>query len=118
MKTKAPAHNIKVGDRFVSSWGYDQTNIDFFEVVEVTASSVYVREIAKVAVPNTQGFMSQYVRPMDATREDRFLGRGTRTGEGNKPKLYRVAGDRFRVASYATARLIKGEDKFYESWYA
>lgn len=34
-----------IGDVFYSSWGYDQTNVDFYEVVRKTAKTVYVREI-------------------------------------------------------------------------
>ena len=40
-----PRHNIKIGDIFYNSWGYDQTNIDFFQVVSVTAKTVSIREI-------------------------------------------------------------------------
>jgi len=36
-KGKTP-DQVQVGDIFVSSWGYDQTNIDFFQVIEKTAS--------------------------------------------------------------------------------
>ena len=32
---RAGGHTLKVGDILYSSWGYDQTNIDFYEVVEV-----------------------------------------------------------------------------------
>lgn len=37
---------VKVGDFFYSSWGYDQTNIDFYKVVGITPSgkSVKVRQ--------------------------------------------------------------------------
>lgn len=34
---------VKVGDFFVSSWGYDQTNVDFYRVVGFTASGKSVR---------------------------------------------------------------------------
>lgn len=33
-------YEAKVGDVFVESWGYDQTNVDCYEVVRVTAKSV------------------------------------------------------------------------------
>ena len=43
---KVNKYGVKVGDLFYSSWGYDQTNIDFFQVVAlVGASSVRVREV-------------------------------------------------------------------------
>lgn len=34
----------KVGDIFYTSWGYDQTNVEFFKVVRVSAASVWVQE--------------------------------------------------------------------------
>ena len=34
-----------VGDILYSSWGYDQTNIDFYQVVKVTAKTITVKEI-------------------------------------------------------------------------
>lgn len=40
-------HSVKVGDVFRDSWGYDQTNIDYYEVVEVKGQYVVVREIAQ-----------------------------------------------------------------------
>lgn len=36
-------HGVKVGDYFVCSWGYDQTNVDFYKVVGVTAKGVKVQ---------------------------------------------------------------------------
>jgi len=39
--------NIKVGDIFYRSWGYEQTNVDFYQVVRKTKSSVVVREVAQ-----------------------------------------------------------------------
>jgi hypothetical protein len=34
-----------VGDVVYNSWGYEQTNIDFYQVVEVKAKSIVIREI-------------------------------------------------------------------------
>lgn len=34
---------VAAGDFFVESWGYDQTNIDFYKVVGVTKSGASVR---------------------------------------------------------------------------
>lgn len=39
-------YGVKVGDLFWSSWGYDQTNTDFFQVIAlVGSSSVRVRQV-------------------------------------------------------------------------
>ncbi len=39
--------NWTVGDVVSYSWGYDQTNVDFFQVTRVSASSVWIREITQ-----------------------------------------------------------------------
>ena len=43
--TEAPptVRPVEVGDIFAASWGYDQTNVDFYEVVGVTASGKSAR---------------------------------------------------------------------------
>lgn len=38
---------FKVDDILVSSWGYEQTNIDFYQVLEVKGKSVLIREVCK-----------------------------------------------------------------------
>lgn len=40
-------HNIKVGDIYYRSWGYDQTNIDYYEVVKVSGRAVWFQEIGQ-----------------------------------------------------------------------
>lgn len=42
----ANEYGVKVGDMFVCSWGWEQTNVDFFQVVALVGrSSVRVREV-------------------------------------------------------------------------
>lgn len=48
-KEKKTAVNIAgfvVGDILYSSWGYDQTNIDFYQVIKVTEKTITVKEIS------------------------------------------------------------------------
>lgn len=40
------AEGVEVGDHYYASWGYDQTNIDFYEVVALGAKSVKVRKVS------------------------------------------------------------------------
>lgn len=40
-----PKHDIKIGDIFYNSWGYDQTNIDFYQVISTTAKTITLRRI-------------------------------------------------------------------------
>jgi hypothetical protein len=41
--TTIEAQTVKVGDFFYMSWGYDQTNVDFYEVVGITPSGKSVK---------------------------------------------------------------------------
>jgi hypothetical protein len=53
--------SLKVGDVLHYSWGYEQTNCEFYEVVEVSPSgkSVMIRRIAGAIVPGSEGYMSE-----------------------------------------------------------
>ena len=53
----------KVGDILHHSWGYDQTNCDFYQVVEVKPASVVLKKIGAKPVPGSEGFMSQSLMP-------------------------------------------------------
>lgn len=45
-KEKVNKYGVKVGDLFEMSWGYEQTNVDFFQVIALVGeSSVRVREV-------------------------------------------------------------------------
>jgi hypothetical protein len=57
-------HDIVVGDIFEYSWGYDQTNVDYFEVVGVTPKTVKIRKIGAASVPDSEGFMSDKCVPV------------------------------------------------------
>src|SRR5690606_23434396 len=45
---KAFRHSLKVGDILCSCWGYEQTNVDFYQVVELKGkSTVVLQELAQ-----------------------------------------------------------------------
>lgn len=49
-------HGLSVGDILFSSWGYDQTNVDFYEVVRVpSARSAVVRQIKQATTESSSG---------------------------------------------------------------
>ncbi len=45
--TQELSHGIKVGDIFYTSWGYEQTNTEFYQVTRVTEASVWLRRVAE-----------------------------------------------------------------------
>lgn len=42
--------DYKVGDLLRTSWGYDQTNVEYFEVIEIKGKHLILREIAQKTV--------------------------------------------------------------------
>jgi hypothetical protein len=57
-RTAMPAPSelgVKVGDIFYCSWGYDQTNVNFYEVIRLTGQGVEVQPIASRAVEGERG---------------------------------------------------------------
>lgn len=69
----AKPHGLKVGSVLRSSWGYDQTNIDFYEVTALIGSRmVEVRQIGSQIENN--GFMSGVSVP----EKGRYIGKALR----------------------------------------
>lgn len=60
---KAWQHDLKVGDILSSSWGYDQTNISWFQVTRIGTKAVEIREIADKVVGGAGG-PSEAVMPL------------------------------------------------------
>lgn len=93
------ATEVQVGDFFRSSWGYDQTNVDFYEVLKVSASgkSVKVRQV-QAGVVSDEG-SSERVAPIPGSVHPWH-------GEVMTKRLsYWNGQPKFRVASYANAYL-------------
>ncbi len=63
-------HSFQVGQVLYNSWGYDQTNINFYQIVGVKEKSIVLREIASSYVAGSEGFMSARVKPV----ENAFIG--------------------------------------------
>lgn len=86
-------HSYKVGDIFRASWGYDQTNIDYYEIVALVGECfAKVRKIG--ALSEDQGWLRGKCVPAPG----KFI------GDAFKVKL---AEGGFKVASYAWARYLE-----------
>jgi hypothetical protein len=59
---------VGVGSIFYTNWGYDQTNVEFFEVTRLTGASVEIREVAQNS--ESRGSGSDSVTP----RKGEFIG--------------------------------------------
>ena len=104
---------FKVGDILYNSWGYDQTNIDFYQVVEVGAKSVKIREIgSEMTTKEGYSSMSAFVSP----KENDFTG----PTETKILRVYANGNGGFTVYIPARHGIIKKYDGTakYCSWYA
>lgn len=117
----AHAEQVSVGDIFVHSWGWDQTNIDFYQVVARNGRNVEVKPIASREVPGSQGFMSASVTAVP----DAFLNKTYRLQDahGNykqsltKRVQFTEDGRAYLSFEYGWCEKWAGEPR-YASWYA
>jgi len=54
---------VEVGDIFYCSWGYDQTNIDFYKVVKKTKTGISIVPMSKKVIEYSDQYMTGKVVP-------------------------------------------------------
>ena len=96
----------EVGAILSGSWGYDQTNVELFEVVErPTPRTVVIRAVDRKTVEGSEGFMSRAVLPVPGAYVDEpFRKRITANGVKHNDHCHLTPTDTTK--------------KHYESWYA
>ena len=121
---KVNKYGVKVGDVFSMSWGYDQTQVDWFQVIALVGEcSVRIREVnppmvsedavCSMSADRTYAISNEILPPSSYSvhikdNEKGDLKRVLKSGE----TIY------LNMASYANAYLVKeGNHKVYESWY-
>jgi len=88
---------VNVGDIFKSSWGFEQTNIDYFEVTKVVSPTMI--EVTPIAAAKTEtGYLCGQCTPV----------KGSYYGEPMRKKVTGCMGKPyFKVESYASASLLE-----------
>lgn len=120
-KTVENELGIKVGDIFEMSWGYEQTNVDFFQVValkgktQVIIKEVVLKEKEEEYMPHGMARDASFdITQAVPVKHSIFV------KDNEKGMIKKVLGTKERpylnMASYANAYKYKGE-KLYESWY-
>lgn len=71
---KVNKFGIKVGDVFCESWGYEQTNIDFWQVTELKGTTQIVLKAISKEVVRDCGFCSCMVRPVKDSFTSHYAG--------------------------------------------
>lgn len=130
---KANKYGVQVGDIFSASWGYEQTNVDFFQVVALVGeSSVRVREVYPEMIAE------DCVSPMSSDRTYKIsreilppASRSVFIKDQERGDLKRIKPGYYKdpekakencfftLSSFASAYKCSGAtEKVYESWYA
>lgn len=81
-------HSFQVGDIIVCSWGYEQTNVDFYLVKEVGEKSVKIVEIGSKVVKHTENG-DDLVIPYPQKETGKLMTKIVKPG--NKVKIYSFA---------------------------
>jgi hypothetical protein len=105
-------HTFKTNDIVTNSWGYDQTNVDWYRVVRTTASYVWLQPIA-CNVEETD-FMSGSSKP--AVNTDGDPKTWGFVDKKEPVQMHRASGESVSM-KYGCGSKWSGETK-YCSWYA
>jgi hypothetical protein len=111
----ARKHRAHRGTVFASSWGYDQTNVDYYVVVSATAKMARVRRLKRGTNPIAVGTVLDmrdddqaiYLEPEQLVKiHDSTLGEGARVDADSKYSLW------FKAYSFANAYVWRGEELY------
>lgn len=113
-------HSFEVGQILYDSWGWEQTNIDFYQVTAVLPKSIEVRRIASRYAkhqPTGNSPMSAYVVPVKngflVERKTERKPIQVLVNEKGEVKEYYIKSKHGWISKYTN-----GENGIYESWYA
>ena len=100
-------HSLKVGDYLYASWGYDQTNIDFFQVIRLIGKNKIVVQGCSNKITEDKAKYNHYVVPGDNT------GNSWTRGKDNHELIKTVNGERnsISLSSFAFAHKWDGIPK-------
>ena len=110
---------VKIGDIFYTRWGYDQTDVDYYQVTAISATgkTCTLSAICAVEVPGTAGAMCCQLRPIPNS----FHTEGWNSTPLKNKRIQHI-GDRgtpyIRIDSSAMARPYQAGTTQYCSWYA
>lgn len=112
-KKRNASVSVEVGQIFHYSWGYEQTNCEFFQVVAVKGKTATLRAIGAKVVKGSSGFMSCRLSPI----KDSFL-----TGNFEETITKRVKASYDNTPTFSmecgSISLTSEDSSHYSSWYA
>lgn len=95
---------VQAGDIFYTSWGYEQTNVEFYQVIRATEKTVWVREISGA---NSGDWWSGHTEPAkDSFISEKILRRKLKGGDSPF----------FSVNAVADAWPYEGQKLYYSNY--
>lgn len=104
-KIEKPLPTVREGDIFVSSWGYDQTNIDFYKVLTVKNKVAILTEIGQTR--NYTGPMQGQCMPNPEVIGTKLY---TKRIQNYNDKPY------FKLTNYSSAYPWDGKSEMFTEW--
>lgn len=105
--TQEKKAQFQLGDIFVESWGYEQTNVDFYQIVKLNTASVVLRKISYKTLEFT-GWASDTVEPL----KNGFLDDKTYT------KRFKEGSKYLKGIACGCLVLHESGKSYHRSWYA
>lgn len=60
--------NVEVGTIFYTSWGYEQTNVNFYEVIKLVGKCTLVlQELEQILIPDSRDSLSGNTKPVPSS---------------------------------------------------
>ncbi len=104
IETEKFVNEVKVGDIFVNSWGYEQTNVDCYQIVEKKNRKVVLRAISSENENHQSHGMACDVKPL----KDSFL---------DKESFSKILQDGRISMEHGSMSKWDGKRTYYCSWY-
>ena len=105
-EAKTVRASVAVGTMLCNSWGYDQTNVDYYEVVRRSSSgaTVWVRSICGATVQGSEGMDCDSVVPS--------------AGSFRGDEIQKTVGPNGVQFRHGWTSVVDTGEKHYRSWYA
>lgn len=101
-RLKKDFSEVKVGDIFLCSWGYEQTNVDFYKLIELKGTKGIFQEVGYNHVRETSWCSAEV-----EVDETQIIG---------EPFVKMLKGRSFKKCQFASAYKVDKNRTFYKSW--
>lgn len=104
--TEEKLKTIKLGDIYYTSWGWEQTNIDFYQVIEMKGASISLRKISTRMIEQDSWGSGKVMPVKDKFIEEKFTKRAS----------FELGMPTFNISSFKTAYPWDGKYKGCSWW--